>query len=94
MADDTAMMDNDPDAPSGGADSFATGQSSTLHKAVRNNAQALINVRDNHKVRLHHSHSFVHTCEISNHVFLSVFFIRVSSFNTIYNIKHLIEIQS
>ena len=49
MADDNAMMtDNDPDAP--GGDTFATGPLSMLYKAVRNNTQVLINVRNNHKI--------------------------------------------
>ena len=48
MADDNAMTDNDPEAPSG--ETFATGPLSMLYKAVRNNTQVLINVRNNHKI--------------------------------------------
>ena len=75
MEDDTAMMDNEPDAPSSGADSFATEPLSMLHKATRNNAQVLINVRNNQKVRLYHSHSFVHACVCFQMIFFLVCFL-------------------
>ena len=73
MADDATIIDNDPDAPSGRADSFVIGQFSMLHKSVRNNVQVSINVRDNHKVRLHHSHSFMYMHVFSSDIFLSIF---------------------